>query len=162
MGQFNRILAALLILLVISGLALLVFSRLGLLKRITERNPTSLVPTTSPVPTIAIPTPTTPPAQGGSLLGFLFKSQKEDAKITITPPNTPTITIKVAQTTTQTQVTSIQEKGLSTEEEPLVTIIPYGATEAQNYPATGSPTILLLIAPVALTLGKLLRKKTSE
>ena len=159
MDQFNKVLAAFLILIVAVGLAIFIFARLGVLNRIiptTTPKSTAVVIQNSPTPKpTQSPSPTPKERQG--VLGWL--SQLGKAK-----NNTPTPT-KPALATSATPT----NKGLSPQTTnplpsiptaPAVTIIPYGATSVSTYPASGPKTALIPFFITMLLAGLYLRRRS--
>ena len=179
MDQFNKVLAAFLLLVVAVGISLFIFSRLGILSRIFPS--TKLVSSTTTTQVSQSPSPTqtptpTPQANKPGILGWL--SQLGKPKITLTPspaqnskletlnPNniqtqTPTPMkdpelntnnsqgTVVYPTTTNLQVTKIPE----------VTIIPYGSTSAQTYPASGIEMAFVPAVSLSALFGLFLKHK---
>ncbi len=158
MEQFNRILAAFLILVVAVGISLFVFSRLGILSRIFPSNKPGVTTnattqTTSPTPT---QTPTlTPQAQTG-ILGWF--SQFGKAQNTPTP--TPTTRPLPTQAQTQTPPTIITQTPQFIEVTPSsnITIVPYGSVSSPTYPASGVETVIIPLFGSLFLLGTYLRR----
>jgi len=159
MDQFNKVLAAFLILIVAVGLSIFIFARLGVLNRIipsTSPEKTVVVVQTSPTPTpVKSPTPTPKEAQG--LLGWF--SQLGKAR-----NNTPTPK-KIDPTTSPTtrkEMLSAQNIDSPTiaPATPAVTIIPYGATSVSTYPASGPETALIPIFTATLLIGLYIRRRS--
>ncbi len=161
MDQFNKILAVFLLLIVAVGLALFVFSRLGLLGKIFPSAKTtntqvtnSLGPTSTPIPLLS-PTPST--AQTG-LLGWIAKLRGEKTTPTPTqqkqaqPPTQQTTTADSFPETPQTTQPTTQTITVA------VTVVPFGSTSPTSYPASGAETLLVPLAGLGILLGRRLHK----
>lgn len=154
MEQFNKVLAAFLILVVAVGISLFVFSRLGILSRIFPSNKptTSITQTASPTPT---QTPSvTPQAQAG-ILGWLSQLGKTKNTPTPIPPSpTPTQEARQPPPAIITQPPQVIEMTPTTN----ITIVPYGSVSAPTYPASGVETALLPLLGSFFFLGICLRR----
>lgn len=158
MDQFNRILAAFLILVVAVGVSVFIFSRLGILGRIFSGVKLSASSTT-PTPTVTIPLtgPTltsTPQTESGGLFGWIGSLRKAPT-ITLSASPTPRPTLASAQSMTATPPPPAEPS-------PAVTIVPYGSTSPTSYPASGAPTLILPLALGALFIGKKLSRHSSS
>jgi hypothetical protein len=159
MDQFNKVLAAFLILIVGVGLAIFIFARLGVLNRIIpattpksanvviQNSPTSK-PTQSPSPA---------PKERQGVLGWL--SQFGKAKNNTPTPTNPVLAISTAPTNKgiSLQTTSPSPTTPTTL---AVTIIPYGANSASTYPASGLETALIPFFIIILLAGLYLRRRS--
>lgn len=156
MEQFNRILAAFLILVVAVGISLFVFSRLGILSRIFPSNKPGVTTnattqTTSPMPTQS--PSLTPQAQNG-LLGWFSQLGKAQATPTLTTRPLPIQAQAQTPPTIITQIPQFIEVTPSTN----ITIVPYGSVSSPTYPASGVETGMIPLFGSLFFLGTYLRR----
>lgn len=176
MDQFNKVLAAFLLLVVAVGISLFIFSRLGILSRIFPS--TKLVSSTTTTQVSQSPTPTrtptpTPQANKPGILGWL--SQLGKPKTTPTPSPQTTTKPDKEQTQTPTPLTTNPTMALVQTQDtitvspiikpqetivPGVTIIPYGSTSAQTYPASGIEAIFIPAVSLSALFGLFLKHKS--
>lgn len=165
MDQFNKILAAFLLLIVAVGLAIFVFSRLGLLGKIfpqAKTGNTQVANTISATPTPSISpdlSPSITPTQTG-LLGWISKLRGGATTPTATPPKqtpTPTQMTQPPLPTQEAESTVLSTETTQPTAPPAVTIIPYGSASPTSYPASGAETFLIPLAGLGIILGRYLR-----
>ncbi len=162
MDQFNKVLAAFLILVVAVGISLFIFSRLGVLDRILPTNNTverqqQVSPTTTPTTIITQTKQTTTPSTTSGILGWFSQLGKPNPSPTKTQPTPlPPSTQQVIHPTKQAEVV---EDNNVVRVEPNTTIIPYGSTSATTYPASGAEIIHLPLLTTLTAVGLLLKNK---
>lgn len=184
MDQFNKVLAAFLLLVVAVGISLFIFSRLGILSRIlpstksTTSTTTTLAPQ-SPTPT-QTPTPSPQTNQPG-ILGWFSQLVKPKVTPTLSPapnpiletqkpskPQSPNPTKQptqitayptgvIAQTQDKTANPPITNPTQTTN--PNITIIPYGSTSVATYPASGIEIMFIPTVFSFALFGLLLKYK---
>ncbi len=163
MDQFNRILAAFLVLVVAVGISVFIFSRLGILNKIFPNmrlsagsdSTISQSPTPTKAPVIAITSPTPTAGQGG-FLGWLASLRKSAPTPTTTPTPalarttpSPIPTVRSDNTITDTGHTALPEN----------IVVPYGSTEPTQYPASGAETLVVPLSIGAFVLGRYLHTR---
>lgn len=159
MDNFNKILTGFLTLLVVVGVALYVFFRLGLLQKYVPALRTTQGDTQKSLQVVKLPTrtptPTSKPTQKNNLLGWLFP-QKTDP--TPTAPNPPRLTPTTA-TTPSLKDAVAQSTGvaLGTNTQVDTITIPYGSNTPTEFPATGASSLLLPSTMLVSALGLLLK-----
>ena len=167
MDQFNKVLAAFLILVVAVGISLFVFSRLGVLGRILPtsklaetQKPEQLITTPTPTLRQAAPTPTPEKRQG--ILGWLSQLGKPKVAPTDTPPTPTPHPATKQEITPSTEQMKPPEQGEGVSALPNVTIVPYGSVSTTTYPASGAETAFAPLAAFSIAIGVFLKNKTKS
>jgi hypothetical protein len=157
MDQFNKVLAAFLLLVVAVGISLFIFSRLGILSRIFPS--TKLVSSTTTTQVSQSPSPTqtptpTPQANKPGILGWL--SQLGKPKITLTPSPQTTTKPDKAQTPTL-MITNPTMVLVQTQD--TITVSPIIKHQETIVPASGIEAMFIPAVSLSALFGLFLKHK---
>lgn len=157
MEQFNKVLAAFLLLIVAVGLSLFVFSRLGILSKIIPTTKLENTTAKEEIPNLPTPTPTQTKEKTG-ILGWFSALGKPQATPTSTKPALTATQGPTKTTSEEVVIAKAPETRETTETN--ITIVPYGSTSAATYPASGPETLFAALFPTSLAVGIYLKHKS--